>query len=88
MRINGVGTPWFRRDLEELVSRAGERIDSIVVPKVEDAEQLRLIDAGLDELERQARPDRPIALEALIETAVGLRAIDADRGGQRRGSRR
>ena len=46
-------------------------------PKVEDAEQLRLIDAGLDELERQADTDRPIALQALIETAVGLRGIDA-----------
>ena len=77
VRINGVGTPWFRRDLEELVSRAGDRIDSIVVPMVEDAEQLRLIDAGLDELEREADTDRPIALQALIETAVGLRGIDA-----------
>jgi citrate lyase subunit beta/citryl-CoA lyase len=77
VRINGVGTRWFRRDLEELVSRAGDRIDSIVVPMVEDAEQLRLIGAGLDELERQADTDRPIALQALIETAVGLRGIDA-----------
>jgi citrate lyase subunit beta/citryl-CoA lyase len=76
VRINGVGTPWLQRDVQELVSRAGERIDAIVVPKVEDAEQLRLIDHGLGELERQAGRDRPIALEALIETAVGLRNID------------
>ena len=45
-------------------------------PKVEDAEQLRLIGTGLDELERHAHTDRPIALEALIETALGLRGID------------
>ncbi len=33
VRINAVGTPWFRSDVEELVSRAGERIDAIVVPE-------------------------------------------------------
>jgi citrate lyase subunit beta/citryl-CoA lyase len=76
VRVNGVGTPWLQRDIEALVSRAGERIDSIVVPKVEDADQLRLIDTGISELERDASPNRPIALEALIETAVGLRNID------------
>ena len=76
VRVNAVGTPWFRSDVEELVSRAGERIDAIVVPKVEDAEQLRLVGTALDELERHAHTVRPIALEALIETALGLRGID------------
>jgi len=76
VRINAVGTPWFRDDVEELVSRVAERIDALVVPKVEDVEQLRLIDDGLAELERHAGKDSPIALEALIETALGLRNID------------
>lgn len=69
VRINGVGTPWFERDVDELVACTGERVDSIVVPKVEDPDQLRLLDARLAE--------SPIVLEALIETALGLRDIDA-----------
>jgi len=47
------------------------------VPKVEDVEQLRLIDDRLSELERHAGGSTPIAIEALIETALGLRNIDA-----------
>lgn len=69
VRINGVGTPWFERDVDELVARAGGPVDSIVIPKVEDPDQLRLLDARL--------AGSRIALEALIETAQGLRAIDA-----------
>jgi citrate lyase subunit beta / citryl-CoA lyase len=77
VRINAVGTPWSRGDVEGLVSRAAERIDALVVPKVEDVEQLRLIDDRLSELERHAGRSTPIAIEALIETALGLRNIDA-----------
>jgi citrate lyase subunit beta/citryl-CoA lyase len=68
VRINGVGTPWFEPDVDELVARAGKRLDSIVVPKVEDPDQLRLLDARL--------AGSGIALEALIETALGLRDVD------------
>jgi citrate lyase subunit beta / citryl-CoA lyase len=77
VRINGVDSRWSEDDVSELVTRAGERIDSIVVPKVEDPDQLRLLDARLAALEGDGRAERPIALEALIETAVGVRAIDA-----------
>lgn len=76
VRINGIDTPWFRSDVSELVAGAGSAIDSIVVPKVETPDQLRLLDRLVDELEPPGRT-RPIALEALIETAVGLRAIDS-----------
>ena len=76
VRINAVGTPWFGDDVEELVSRVAERIDALVVPKVEDVEQLRLIDERLSELERHVGGSTPIAIEALIETALGLRNID------------
>ena len=69
VRINGLGTPWFERDIAELVARAGERLDSIVVPKVEDPDQLRLLDARL--------AGSRIGLQVLIETALGLRDIDA-----------
>ncbi|HXV53532.1 MAG TPA: CoA ester lyase [Solirubrobacterales bacterium] len=75
VRINGLDSPWWETDVGELVSRAGGRIDSIVVPKVEDPDQLRRLDARLTEHEGKGR-ERPIALEALIETAAGLRAID------------
>ena len=76
VRINGTDSPWFGSDVSELVDGAGATIDSIVVPKVEDADQLRLLDRLIGEREPAGRSE-PIALQALIETAAGLRAIDA-----------
>lgn len=72
VRVNGVDTPWCWGDLDALV-RAG--LDGLVVPKVEDAGQLRTVDWVVSQLERE-RGLAPggIGLVALIETARGLAA--------------
>ena len=75
VRVNGVETPWCWADLDALV-RAG--LDGIVVPKVEEPGQLRIIDWAVSQLERERglAPGR-LQLMALIETARGVAAAPA-----------
>ncbi|MDQ3728095.1 MAG: aldolase/citrate lyase family protein [Actinomycetota bacterium] len=71
VRVNGVGTPWFEDDLRA-VANAGERLASVIVPKVESRGDLASAEALLAEAGR----NRPIRLQALIESAKGLRDVN------------
>lgn len=64
VRVNAFGTPWFHADLEAVVGCA--RIDSLVIPKVESALEIRQIEHLLSKM------GRGLALEAQIESAAGL----------------
>jgi citrate lyase beta subunit len=76
-RINSLDTPYFYRDVIEVVEEAGERLDLILVPKVERPEDLHALDTLLTSVELNAglEPGK-IKLEAQIETARGLVNID------------
>ncbi len=74
VRINGVSTPWWEEDLRAIAT-VSSRIDSIVVPKVESAEGLARVDAVLEEIEGPSIRER-IGLQALIESALGLRGVN------------
>lgn len=74
VRINAIGTPEAIADLSSLDLL---RIDTLFVPKVECADQLRAITAWLDERATQARREKPIDIIATIETPRGLlRALE------------
>jgi citrate lyase beta subunit len=76
-RINSLDTPYFYRDVIEVVEEMGEGLDSILVPKVERPEDLHTLDTLLTSVELNAglEPGK-IKLEAQIETAQGLASID------------
>jgi citrate lyase subunit beta / citryl-CoA lyase len=76
-RMNSLDTPYFYRDIIEVVEEAGERLDLILVPKVERPEDLCTLDTLLRSVEVNAgiTPGK-IKLEAQIETARGLVNID------------
>ena len=74
VRVNGTSTPWFEDDVRA-VAGAGERLDSVIVPKAESPGDLRWADALLGEA-RTAQRERPIGLQALIESARGLRDVN------------
>lgn len=76
-RINPLPTPWFYRDLIEVVEAAGDRVDLIVVPKVERLTDVAVVAGLLTSIEAAIGLDRPIGLEIQIESARGLTAIDA-----------
>ena len=75
VRVNGASTPWFADDLRA-VAGAGERLDAVILPKVETADDLRRTAALLAEAGAAAGRERPIGLQALIESARGLRDVN------------
>jgi len=77
-RMNSLETPYWYRDIIEVVEEAGEGLDLILVPKVERPEDLHTLDTLLRSVETNAglEPGK-VKLEAQIETAKGLANIDA-----------
>ena len=77
-RMNTLDTPYFYRDVVEVVEEAGKRLDLILVPKVGRPEDLVTLDTLLQSVELAAglEPGK-VRLEAQIETAKGLVNIDA-----------
>ncbi|MFZ1643100.1 MAG: CoA ester lyase [Candidatus Contendobacter sp.] len=70
-RMNGLDTHFAYRDLIEIVEAAGDRIDLIVVPKVNRPEDIHVVETLLGQIESYKKFSRPIGIEALIETALG-----------------
>ncbi|MBA2280523.1 MAG: CoA ester lyase [Acidimicrobiia bacterium] len=73
VRINDWSTKWTVFDIIEIVTKSGERLDEIMLPKVESAAQVVAADMVLRQAEIQAGlPVGHIGIEAQIETARGL----------------
>ena len=77
-RINALDTPYFYRDLIEVVEDAGDEFGAVMVPKINRPEDLHAVAVLLDGIELATGLDPgKIELEAQIETAEGLANIDA-----------
>jgi citrate lyase subunit beta/citryl-CoA lyase len=74
-RIHDVTHPHWRQDLEILVSRAGNRLPFITLPKPCSAEDVQIQIEALREIERQHGVDRRIPVHVLIETHGALREV-------------
>src|SRR3954447_19533516 len=75
VRVNDVSTKWCYRDIIEVVENAGQLIDCLMIPKVQDAAQVHFVDNLLRQIEETNGLDKRIGLELQIETATGLRNI-------------
>jgi malyl-CoA/(S)-citramalyl-CoA lyase len=71
-RINSLDSPWCLDDLTTLVSEIGDKLEVIMVPKVEGPWDIHYVDQLLAQLEAKAGLDRPILVHALLETAQGV----------------
>ncbi len=71
-RINSLDSPWALDDLTTLVAEIGDKLDVIMVPKVQGAEDIHYIDRLLAQLEAKAGLTRPILVHAILETARGM----------------
>ncbi len=77
VRVNAWDTPWTYGDVIEVVQNAGERLDEIMLPKVQSAAQVVALDLLLTQLEKtNGLPHRHVGIEAQIETTRGLIAVD------------
>jgi citrate lyase beta subunit len=71
-RVNALDTPFFYRDLIEVVEAAGDAVTLVVLPKVNRPEDVYVLDTLLSQLESNLRLTTRIGLELQIETAMGL----------------
>src|SRR5258708_38376591 len=77
VRVNGVDTPWCYRAVVEVVEPAGDRIDTLILPKVESAADVTFLDRLLSQIElAQGWPVGRIGIEVLIESASGVQQVD------------
>ncbi|WP_155350187.1 HpcH/HpaI aldolase/citrate lyase family protein [Acrocarpospora pleiomorpha] len=85
VRVNDLSTPWTYRDVIEVVEAAGDRLHCVMLPKVEEAAQVRWLDLLLSQIERTVGlPVGGIGIEAQIESARGLVAVDEIAGSSAR----
>jgi malyl-CoA/(S)-citramalyl-CoA lyase len=75
-RINALDSPWVLDDLTTLVPAIGDRLDVVMVPKVQGAEDIHYVDRILAQLEAKAGLDRPILVHAILETARGVANVE------------
>lgn len=72
VRVNAVDTKWCYGDIVTVVEGAGERIDCLMIPKVEGADHVHFVEHLLNQIEMKRGLERKIGLELQIETARGL----------------
>ena len=71
-RVNALDSPWVLDDLTTLVTEIGDKLEVIMVPKVEGAWDIHYVDRLLAQLEARAGLERPLLVHAILETAQGV----------------
>ncbi len=77
VRVNALNSPWFLDDMLQIVAAAGNKVDVMIIPKVEGTWDIHFVDQLLAQLEARHAVSRPILIHALLETAQGVRNVDA-----------
>ena len=76
-RINALNSPWALDDVTEIVAAIGDKLDVIMLPKVEGAWDIHYLDQLLAQLEAKHSARKPILIHALIETAEGVNNVES-----------
>ncbi len=72
VRINGLDTPYWYRDVVDIMEQASERLDQIMIPKVGCAEDVYAVDALVTAIEAAKGRKKRISFEVIIESAAGI----------------
>ncbi|MFD9891581.1 HpcH/HpaI aldolase/citrate lyase family protein [Amycolatopsis sp. NPDC059027] len=75
-RVNSLDSPWVLDDLVTLVTEIGDKLDVIMVPKVEGAQDIHYVDRLLAQLEARAGLEKPLLVHAILETASGVANVE------------
>ena len=76
-RINALNSPWALDDVIEIVAAIGDKLDVIMLPKVEGPWDILYLDQLLAQLEAKHHLAKPILIHALIETAEGVNNVES-----------
>lgn len=77
VRINSLDTPFWYRDVVDLLEQAGERLNQIMIPKVGCAEDIYAVDALVTAIETAKGRTKKINFEVIIESAAGIAHVEA-----------
>jgi malyl-CoA/(S)-citramalyl-CoA lyase len=75
-RVNALESPWVLDDLMQIVAEIGERVEVLMIPKVEGPWDIHYVDRLLAQLEARAGLQRPILVHAILETAQGVANVE------------
>lgn len=76
VRINGLDTHYMYRDVVDIMEQAGDRLDTILVPKVGVTADLYTVETLIDQIEQGQGYETRVGTEALIETALGMANVE------------
>jgi malyl-CoA/(S)-citramalyl-CoA lyase len=76
VRVNCLNSPWILDDLAHIVAGVGDRLDAVMIPKVEGPWDIHFVDQYLALLEARHGIKKPILIHALLETAEGVKNVD------------
>ncbi|HZR81555.1 MAG TPA: CoA ester lyase [Candidatus Binatia bacterium] len=71
-RVNSLDSPWVLDDLTRLVTEIGDKLEVIMIPKVEGPWDIHYVDRLVAQLEAKAKLKRPLLLHAILETSTGV----------------
>ena len=76
-RINALNSPWALDDVIEIVGAIGDKLDVIMLPKVDGPWDIHYLDQLLAQLEARHKINKPILIHAILETAQGVNNVEA-----------
>ena len=76
VRINGLDTHYCYRDIVDVVEQAGDKLDTILIPKVGTPADILFVSTLLEQIEA-ARKIKQINIHILIETALGMANVES-----------
>ena len=76
-RVNALASPWALDDIVEIVSAVGDKLDVIMLPKVEGPWDVHYLDQLLAQLEAKHAIKKPILIHAILETAEGVMNVES-----------
>src|SRR5437867_11728247 len=79
-RINALASPWALDDITEIVGAVGNKLDVVMLPKVDGPWDIHYLDQLLAQLEARHGIGRPILMHAILETAEGVNNVAAIAG--------
>ena len=76
VQINGLDSPYWYRDVVDLLEQASDRLDQIMIPKAGNAADIYAVDALVSSVEAAKGRTRPLKFEVIIESAAGIAHVE------------
>ena len=76
VRVNGLDTHYMYKDVVEIMTQVGDRVDTLLIPKVGVRDDVYMVDCLVSQIEEEKGFKTKVGLECLIETALGMANIE------------